>query len=64
MHAVVSFLLVSTLLVNGIVLPRSGDVTLAVKPVCGNFSGIPKDVKGGLPALSSFSSIVVFGVSE
>lgn len=57
-------LLVSILLVNAAVLPRGGGVTLAVKPVCGNFSGIPGDVKGGLPTLTSFSTIVAFGVSE
>lgn len=62
MYSIIPLLLLSVSLTKATVLPRA-DVTLAVKPVCGSFGGSPKDVKGTLPALSAFKTIVTFGDS-
>ncbi|KAJ7166515.1 hypothetical protein C8R43DRAFT_1122086 [Mycena crocata] len=63
-------LLTSTLLAllcttaSAVVLPRAGDVHLAVSPQCGNLSGgIPADVNVGLGSLSSYKTIIAFGDS-
>ena len=63
MCSIIPLLLLSVSLTKATVLPRA-DVTLAVKPVCGSFGGSPKDVKGALPALSAFKTIVTFGVKS
>jgi len=63
MYSIIPLLLLSVSLTKATVLPRA-DVTLAVKPVCGSFGGSPKDVKGTLPALSAFKTIVTFGVKS
>jgi hypothetical protein len=60
----VTLLLASISLACAIVLPRD-DVKLAVKPACGDYSSSAvKDVRGTLPDLSTFSTIVTFGVSS
>lgn len=62
MYSIITLLLSSISLAKAAALPGA-DVTLAVKPVCGNFDGSPKDVKGTLPSLSTFRTIVTFGDS-
>ena len=63
MYSIITLLLSSISLAKAAALPGA-DVTLAVKPVCGNFDGSPKDVKGTLPSLSMFKTIVTFGVKS
>ncbi|XP_006460429.1 hypothetical protein AGABI2DRAFT_192139 [Agaricus bisporus var. bisporus H97] len=64
MLSTVAFLLTSlTLSTTAIVLPRD-DVRLAVNPACGDYSSSSvKDVRGSLPDLKTFSTIVTFGDS-
>jgi hypothetical protein len=58
------FLAVSTLstIVAASAIKPPGPIKLAIKPKCGDFTSDPADVNSGLLPLTSYKTIVSFGV--